>query len=161
MTNLSELLKLHKELDAIFIAHQHALLHFDFDRALFHLQRYENALFTHMRDEEEILLPIYVERAAVINGGSELIFLDEHLKMRRFVELFKEKVAELAADPHPEAGLILLLDREAFYKRLSSHHDKRESEILYPELDRITSPDEKVELLGRVTRAFSIARMAH
>ena len=156
MRNLSELLELHNDLDEIFFAHQCALLHFDFTAALSLLVRYETSLLTHMKDEEDVLLPIYSERASVIKGGNPQFFLDEHLKMRRFVELFKEQIAKLAAEPKPEAGLILLLDREAFYKRLCGHHDKREREILYPELDRMTSETEKLDLLNRVTCKASL-----
>jgi hemerythrin-like domain-containing protein len=161
MNELSELLKLHDELDNMFFAHQRALLHFEFDDAAAKLENYESALLKHMKDEEEVLMPFYVERAAPIKGGNPLLFLDEHIKMRRFIELFMAKTVELADGPNPEAGLILLLDREAFYKRLCSHHDRRESEVFYPELDRITSNSEKLELLGRVNLTFSQSRAAH
>lgn len=157
MRNLSELLALHNDLDEIFFAQQRALLYFDFDTALSLLERYETGLLTHMKDEEEVLLPIYNERATVIKGGNAQLFLDEHEKMRGWIVFFKEQIARLAGEPYPEADLILLLDREAFYKRLSSHHDKRETEVFYPELDRITSETEKLELLNRVTRTFSLS----
>lgn len=141
----------------MFFAQQRALLYFDFDAALSLLERYETGLLAHMRDEEEVLLPIYIQRAHVVKGGNPQLFLDEHEKMRGWVAFFKEQIARLAWEPHPESDLILLLDRQAFYKRLSSHHDKRETEILYPELDRVTSEMEKLELLNRVTCAFSLS----
>lgn len=158
MRNLSELLDLHKYLDEMFLAQQYTLLHFDFAEALSLLEQYETALLSHMKDEEEVLMPIYQERASVIKGGNAQLFLDEHAKMRGWVKLFKNEIARLAEEPKPEADLIQLLDRESFYKRLCSHHDKRETDILYPELDRITTDTEKVELLSRVTCSFSISK---
>ena len=160
MKNLSELLDLHNDLDAIFFAHQSALLHFEFDEALSLLEQYEAALLTHMRDEEEVLLPVYEERAEIVKGGKTQFFLDEHYKMREFVKLLKEEIIKLKDELEPEAKLIWILDRESFYKRLCGHHDKRETDILYPELDRVTTDAEKAELLNRVTRAFSISKTA-
>jgi len=160
MNKLSELLDLHKDLDEMFLAQQYALLHFDFKSALSILMKYESALLTHIKDEEEILLPIYKEHACIIKGGNAQLFLDEHLKMLGWVEFFNEHIARLANESSPESDLILLLDRESFYKRLCSHHDKRETDILYPELDRITSDAEKLELLSRVTCSFSMSKAA-
>lgn len=160
MKTFSDLLDLHRKIDEIFFAHQCSLLRFEFGAALSLLERYESALLRHMRDEEDLLLPLYAERAPTIKAGAPQIFLDDHVKMRGFVDLFKEQTAKLAAEPKPEAGLILLLDREAFYKRLCSHHDKREREILYPELDRMTSETEKLDLLNRLTCPFSLSKAA-
>ena len=158
MENLSDLLSLHRDLDEIFFRHQSALLRFDFAKALALLNEYESALATHIEDEERVLLPFYSEHAQEIRGGNAQLFFDEHAKMRSFVDLFKKAVAELENNPKPEADLILLLDREAFFKRLCSHHDKRETEILYPELDRIATQAQKIELLQNVTCAFPKAK---
>lgn len=160
MKTLSELLTLHADLDEMFYAHQAALLHFDFESALSQLERYEAALLMHMRDEEEVLLPVYQKRAGAIVGGGINLFLDEHKKMSEFIRLLKTEVAALAGEPHPEAKLIWILDRESFYKRLCGHHDKREREILYRELDRVTTEAEKSELLTRVTGSFARSEAA-
>lgn len=155
MSNLSELLDLHNDLDEMFFAHQAALLHFNFDEAVTLLERYEDALTTHMQDEEDVLFPIYAERGEIPSGGKLQFFLDEHYKMREFVKLLKEEIVKLKDEAQPEAQLLFILDRESFYKRLCGHHDKRETDIMYPELDRITTDAEKTELLSRVTRSFS------
>lgn len=154
MENLSDLLKLHIQLDGMFSEHQHALLHFEFEKAAAALRRYEAALLIHMSDEEEVLLPIYREYGDLPKGGDAKIFSDEHEKMLGYVKMFAQETAKLAAVKEPENRLLMLLDREAFYKRLSGHHDKREHDILYPILDERTSPAKKAELLGRVTRGF-------
>lgn len=149
MNVISDLLKFHDDLDVFFRRHQFALLHFKFEDALRHLEEYERNLRAHMRDEEDILLPIYAERAEIPRGGGVQLFLDEHEKMLAHIALFKEQTAKLVEEAEPEDGLILLLDRESFYKRLGAHHDHREHDHLYPILDRITSDDEKAEILRR------------
>ncbi|MEK7724889.1 MAG: hypothetical protein AAB336_11100 [Acidobacteriota bacterium] len=158
MRNLSQLLNLHKDLDEMFFAHQSALLHFEFKAALSLLERYEYGLLTHIRDEEDVLLPVYSERAELVKGGKPQFFLDEHFKLKEFVKLLKKEITKLPEEPNLDSKLIWLLDRESFFKRLCSHHDKRETEILYPELDRITTEAEKTELLSRVTCAFSSSK---
>lgn len=160
MDNLSELLDLHGDLDEMFFAHQSALLHFEFDKALTLLERYETALVKHLQDEEDVLFPIYAERGEIVSGGKLQFFLDEHYKMREFVKLLKEEIVKLKDEPQPEAKLIFILDRESFFKRLCDHHDKRETDIMYPELDRVTTDAEKTELLNRVTRSFSATNAA-
>jgi len=160
MLTISDLLGLHGDLDEMFFEHQKALLHMDFERALRLLRRYRDALFVHMQDEEEVLLPVYAERVSGVKGGGPELFLNEHIKMRGMVTTFEEKTAELAGESSPESGLLMLLDRESFFKRLCSHHDIRESEILYPELDRVTTDEEKAYLLGQVTNAFEAAAAA-
>jgi len=148
--SFNRLLDLHSEIDAIFFAHQCALLRFDFINALALLDSYKTQLQKHMLDEEDILIPIYSARKRATGAGAPVIFLDDHIKMRSFVDLFEKRTAELYSVSHPELELIQLLDREAFYKRLCSHHDKREREFLYPVLDEVTTDEERTEILCRV-----------
>jgi iron-sulfur cluster repair protein YtfE (RIC family) len=160
MKLISDILKFHDDLDGYFRQHQIALLHFEFGAALDRLLEYEKNLRMHMRDEEEILLPIYAERAEIPRSGGVKLFLDEHEKMLAHVELFKEQTKKLISEDSPDDGLILLLDRESFYKRLTSHHDNREHDILFPMLDQITTDEEKADILNRISakpRAFAAA----
>jgi hypothetical protein len=150
MSTFDDLLELHKGIDALFFAHQCSLLRFDFATALIELEQYEALLLRHMKDEEEHLLPVYAERANAERAGAPQIFWDDHTKMRAFVEQFKEQTIKLAGATHPEEGLLMLLDRESFYKRLNSHHDKREREHLYPALNLICSESERNTILAKV-----------
>lgn len=156
MRNLSELLALHNDLEEMFFEHQKKLLRFEFDEALVLLERYEKALLKHIEDENEHLLPIYATRGTIVKGGAVQMFLDEHEKLQNHIQLFKNEIANLNTDENPERKLLWLLEREAFYKKLCDHHDIRETNFLYPELDRITTEAEKIELLNRVTCEFSV-----
>ncbi|MBK7709487.1 MAG: hypothetical protein IPN69_23025 [Acidobacteria bacterium] len=155
MRKLSELLDLHGDLDAMFFEHQRKLLRFEFPEALRLLEVYEKALVTHINDEDTHLLPIYATRGEQLKGGAVQMFYDEHEKLKAHIAMFKDEIGIIANDPEPDSRLIWLLERESFFKKLCDHHDIRETNFLYPELDRITSDEEKVELFGRITDSFS------
>jgi hemerythrin-like domain-containing protein len=155
MRNLSELLDLHHDLEDMFFAHQCKLLHFEFDEALQLLTQYETALLTHITEENEHLLPIYAERGNIVKGGAVQMFLDEHEKLANHILLFKDEIANLKNVENLEARLLWILEREAFFKKLCDHHDIRETNILYPELDRITTNEEKIALLDKLTCKFN------
>ncbi len=144
-----DLLKLHVRLDAIFACHQEALLCSDIERASELLGSYEAKLLPHMRDEEELLLPVYQARAGIVPGGPVELFLGEHRKMRAFLAEFHERLRGMRADQGSRLrrSIIALLDRQFMYKHLVEHHDLREKNILYPWLDRITTEEERSSLI--------------
>jgi len=150
MVRINDLIKVHRLIDDMFFEHQRALLHFDFKKALTSLEVYESTLIRHMQDEEEVLLPAYAELASLPGAGAARLFFDDHEKMRGYVESFKEKTARLASEPDIDRALLQLLDREAFYLRLCGHHDKRETEFLYPILEERLSDVEKRQLLSNI-----------
>ena len=42
-----------------------------------------------------------------------------------------------------------MFDEQALFKHLMQHHDRREENILYPTLDKVTSEEERLELLSK------------
>ena len=152
MSSFNEVLALHRELGEMFFRHQRALLDFNFRGALERLEEYEAALLAHMRDEEELLIPLYAERAAVERGGRADFFLLEHEKMRRHLAHFREQLPRLEELPEPSRALIKLLDQQTTFKHIVEHHDEREERHLYPALERLTTEAEREELLGRILK---------
>ena len=143
------LLKLHEDLDELFLLHQEALFALDVHLALERLLEFERQILSHMRDEEELLLPVY-ERAGRIPGGPVEFFTGEHKKMLEFLSRFKETLLRLTSQPaNLKREVIKLFDQEATFKNLVEHHDQRERNILYPTLDRVTSEEERRQLLAR------------
>ena len=157
MIRIKDLERIHGMLDKMFFEHQKALLHFEFERALTLLEVYMTTLLRHMKDEESVLLPVYAERAGASGAGSARYFFDDHSKMRSFVELFMERTAALESAPDIDRAVLRLLDREAFFLRLCSHHDKRETDHLYPILAEIVSPDEELDIMSRIDLAPTVA----
>ena len=150
MKSFRDVSGLHKELDELFFRHQVSLLDYNFRTAFERLCEYESALLAHMRDEEEVLLPIYAERATPERGGRADFFLLEHEKMRRLLAHFREQLPRLYELPEPSRALIKLLDQETTYKHLVEHHDEREERHLYPALEQFTTDAEREDLLARL-----------
>jgi hemerythrin-like domain-containing protein len=148
--SFADVLALHRELEEMFYVHQRALLDFNFRGALERLAEYESALVAHMRDEEELLLPLYAERAEIERGGARDFFLLEHAKMRRHLAHFREQLPVLLELPEPSRALLKLLDQQTTYKHIVEHHDEREEKFLYPALERVTTDGERTDLLRRL-----------
>ncbi|HYW72882.1 MAG TPA: hemerythrin domain-containing protein [Pyrinomonadaceae bacterium] len=153
MPSFGDLLDLHQRLDEMFFEHRRALLRLDLDRAESWLQKYETELTAHMRDEEELMLPLYGERAEVPVGGTVEIFRGEHDKLRQYVALFKAELNKLKVTPDVERGVLFLLDSQHLFKRLLVHHDNREKKMLYPLLDEVTTDEERAAVFARITFA--------
>jgi hypothetical protein len=148
LDGFSDFLVVHGQLDELFLEHQRALLRLDLSTAAAALEAYTIELFAHMRDEEDVMIPLYRERAEAPVGGAAEIFLGEHDKMRQYLLLFEEELTKLAAAEDLERGVLFLLDSQHLFKRLLVHHDSRERKMLYPLLDQVTSKDEKESLFA-------------
>lgn len=146
------LMELHRELEVAFLRHQEALLALDLAEASRALKTYEQALLAHMRHEEDRLIPVYAARAGRIEGGPVELFLGEHRKMREFLESFAADLEGMRGQEGAalRGAVIALFDRQAMYKHLVEHHDRREQNVLYPQLDRVTGVDERAALLAPV-----------
>lgn len=150
MKSFSDLLMLHQQLDERFFEHQRALLRLDLKAATAALEAYEAELLAHMRDEEELMIPLYRERAEAPVGGAAEIFLGEHDKLRQYLVLFKEELGKLQSEEDLERGVLFLLDSQHIFKRLLVHHDSREKKMLYPLLDQVTTEQERKSLFAQL-----------
>lgn len=112
------------------------------------LEAFATELLAHIEDEEELMLPIYSERAEAPIGGAAQIFLGEHQKLRDFVGLFREEMIKLTKAKDVERGVLFLIDSQHLFKRLLVHHDTREKKMLYPLLDQVTSEAERERLFA-------------
>jgi len=149
--SLSDLNQVHQELDDLFFRHQVAVLQCDGPKARDLLAAFERGSAVHMREENEILLPLYRERAASIRGGDTAVFLGEHDKMAEWLGRLKLRLARFPpAGPLPK-DVLELLDDEAHFKKFLEHHTLREDRILYPELERVTTSSEKTGLMRLLT----------
>jgi len=142
-------LEIHNVLKELFLQHQDALLDLDFGRARERLGEFERRLLSHIREEEELLLPVF-ERAGTIPGGSPVLFTGEHKKMVELLQDFKRALSSLGESQYGlKRSVLWLLDRQATFKNLMEHHNLREANIFYPTLDRVTSEVERREILSR------------
>jgi hemerythrin-like domain-containing protein len=143
------LLEIHEHLNEMLLLHQEALLVLDVGLALERLKQFELELRAHMRVEEDLLLPVYA-RAGRIQGGPIEFYTGEHKRMLEFLARFTENLEALRANPaNLKRGILKLFDEQALFKQLMQHHDMREQNILYPTLDKVTSEEERRDLLSR------------
>ena len=140
----------HDALAQRFFAHQQALLDRDFARAARELAAYRETLFAHAHDEEQFVLPRYLELGGDATDAPVKLFLGEHKNLRAFVDEFVRRVAALQAAPDDRA-LLELFDREATFKNLMLHHDLREKNMLYPFLAKHLSAAEQAAVLAART----------
>lgn len=150
MNSFNDLLQVHRELDELFFQHQRALMRIEIDRAEAVLAEYSRDLLAHIRDEEEVMLPIYGERVNAPVGGAMDIFLAEHEKLRQFLALFAEEINKIRKLDDLERGVLFLIDSQHLFKRLLVHHDTREKKMLYPLLDQVTTEAEREELFTKL-----------
>jgi len=149
--SLLELNHIHHELDDLFFLHQAAILGADYSAAKALFRDYEDGLLVHMREEEEILLPLYQQRAKPLRGGDSDFFIQEHGKIVEWLGRLTLRLSRLNP-PKPEvANILALLDDEAQYKKYMEHHTLREDRIFYPEVDRVVEAKEKAHLLRLLT----------
>ncbi|MEW6128559.1 MAG: hemerythrin domain-containing protein [Acidobacteriota bacterium] len=142
------LITFHQNLNELFIRHQEALLDGDIEAATDRLDEFIKQLREHMDYEEKHLLPVY-QRAGEIRGGAVEFFTGEHRKMLELLARIQDSLNLFATNPENlKRRIIKLFDEEAAFKSLVEHHDMREENILYPTLDRITTPEEKKYLLN-------------
>jgi iron-sulfur cluster repair protein YtfE (RIC family) len=151
---LLDLNHIHHQLDELFLQHQVALLKGDYVQAKNILKTFEEALFNHIKEEEEILLPLYRQRTAQIRGDDAEIFSAEHKKITEWMNRLKLRASRLSRSDSNWKEIIALLDDEAQFKKYMEHHTVREDRIFYPEVDRVVDEKEKAHLMRLLT--FSI-----
>ncbi len=149
--SLLELNQIHRELEEIFCRHQVAVLKTDFACARTLLKTYEEGLSDHMKEEEEILLPLYQERAAHLRGGDAEIFTTEHKKIGEWLNRLKMRLHRIVPSVPDFKAVIALLDDESHFKKFIEHHSLREDRIFYPEIERVVKESEKEHLLRLLT----------
>lgn len=108
-----------------------------------------------MKEEDEILMPLYRQRADQIRGGDAEIFSAEHVKITEWLNRINLRASRLSRSDSNWKEIISLIDDEAQFKKYMEHHSIREDRIFYPEVDRVVEEKEKEQIMRLVT--FSLA----
>ncbi|MFQ5748039.1 MAG: hemerythrin domain-containing protein [Planctomycetota bacterium] len=147
-----QLESVHEGLGEIFLSHQAALVQGDLKASRTALDRFGAGLRAHIRVEEEVLLPYYLQGPAPPIGGSAEILENEHRKVEGFLDEFDRLLSGLEKQRESDAlGIVELIEREARLKELLIHHNQREHETFYPGLDRAIPEPERGTVLARCT----------
>jgi iron-sulfur cluster repair protein YtfE (RIC family) len=142
------LLDAHEGFDESLLQHQEALVRGDLASARELVAELQEELHTHIRHEEERLLPVLEERGGWSRIGEPRYYREEHEKIRVMVAALVEATSLLdATDPGLHRDIALLIGREQAFRSLLEHHDDRERQGLFPDLAKVTSPEEQARLL--------------
>lgn len=142
----------HERQDALFFAHQQALLNRDVPAARARFTEFAAAIAAHAAAEDAVVLPLHEAHGGDGTNSPPAQFQLEHGKIRtRLAGL----TAELEALPeHADDRTILaMLDAESWFKSLLAHHTDRESVALYPRLDEQLDDTDKLRVLDAIDRA--------
>jgi hemerythrin-like domain-containing protein len=133
----------HTELERLFEKHQRALLSRDLDGAVATLKTFENELGRHIAIEDEVLLPLYAAKCGEVEGGTLAIFHAEHRKLQEMTTSLVRISEALESSSDVLGSILNLLDQEALFKGLFSHHAMREENLLFPRLEACTTAAER------------------
>ena len=144
-----QLEEVHARLDRMFVDHQVALTALDLDGARRLLRQFDREIRAHIRHEEEVLLPVYGERATFDRIGEPDLFRREHRKIEAYLSAFGARMDGLdREDPEIRRKIIELLDEERMLKEVLRHHGEREEKTLYPKLDELCSDEERNRMMA-------------
>ena len=88
------------------------------------------------------------ERGGWSRIGEPRYYREEHEKIQIMVAGLVEATNTLdAADPAVHRDIALLIGREQAFRSLLEHHDDRERQAFFPDLARVTTPEEQARLL--------------
>ncbi len=151
---LLDLNNIHREMHELFENHQVAILKSDLIQAKAMLKTLGKALFNHMREEDEILLPIYRQKVDQSQGDETEVISSEHKKITEWFNRITLRASRLSRSDSNWKEIIALFDDEAQFKKYMEQHSARENRTLYPVVDRLVEEKEKTQLCRLLT--FSI-----
>lgn len=144
---LSSVLAEHLDLENLFEKHQRALVARDIPASIATIQAFERALHQHIAFEDDVLLPLYASKGAEVEGGTLPIFHAEHRKLREMTTGLVKRTRALEWTSDVVGGILEILDQEALFKGLFSHHAVREENLLFPRLAACTTEWEQEKAL--------------
>jgi iron-sulfur cluster repair protein YtfE (RIC family) len=112
------------------------------DAARTHAQL-ERGLDRHIRLEEEIVFPLFEARSGIVDGPTA-VMREEHRCLRRALTMMGAGIEACDVAAYADAVEFLNSVRPA--------HDAKEERILYPMIDRLLAPCDRVRVAARLQR---------
>jgi iron-sulfur cluster repair protein YtfE (RIC family) len=104
---------------------------------------FERGLERHMRDEEEIVFPLFEARTGMTDGPTAVLRA-EHGQVRVSLVLMRRGLESEDAKGFEE-GL-------SFMRSVLPEHEAQEEHVLYPTTDRLLAPAERQAVVARLER---------
>lgn len=140
--SLSErLLRVHRELDDLFLLHAECLLEHELELAREVLAGYRALLLLHLEHEESELLPRYAELGPLPRYPL-VLYRGQHEKIRGMLDALVAGTSALNGEgPSLRRAILALFDRQTTFKHLLEHHDGAEREGLFARLAAASSAE--------------------
>ncbi|HJO76029.1 MAG TPA: hemerythrin domain-containing protein [Pelagibacteraceae bacterium] len=115
----------------------------DIERAESIFLSFKSELERHIIWEEDILFPVFERKTGIKDGGPTSVMRIEHIEIKKYLQEIKRKLhVKKIQDPCKE--------EVALFKVLESHNQKEEN-ILYPGIDKLTSEQEKEQMIKQMS----------
>ena len=115
----------------------------DIERAESIFLSFKSELERHIIWEEDILFPVFERKTSNKDAGPTSVMRMEHIQIKNHLQEIKRKLhVRKIQDPCKE--------EVALFKVLKSHNQKEEN-ILYPEIDNLTSEQEKEQMIKQMS----------
>ncbi len=115
----------------------------DIERAESIFLSFKSELERHIIWEEDILFPVFERKTGIKDGGPTSVMRIEHTLIKKYLQEIKRKLhVKKIQDPCKE--------EVALFKVLESHNQKEEN-ILYPGIDKLTSEQEKEQMIKQMS----------
>ena len=115
----------------------------DIERAESIFLSFKSELERHIIWEEDILFPVFERKTGIKDGGPTSVMRIEHIQIKNHLQEIKRKLhARKIQDPCKE--------EIALFKILKLHNQKEEN-ILYPSIDKLTSEQEKKQMIKQMS----------
>ncbi len=140
----------HEDFVDALLAHQEALVRGDVKEGVRLIQELAADLDTHIEHEETVLIPIVEEGGTEFRIGVPRYYREDHVKIRATLEeLVPRTEGLLAAGDRQAREIALLIGREQSFRSLLEHHDEREQNAFFKDLRRLTTPEQRIELVAQ------------
>ena len=134
------LLDVHGDFIERLMRHQEALVRGDLAAARAEIAGLRRDIEAHIAHEEAKILPVIERAGSWSRIGDPRFYRDEHVQIRSALEGLEAKTAALVPAGH--RAIALLIGEERAFVSLLEHHDDRERRALYPDVERLTRPED-------------------
>jgi hemerythrin-like domain-containing protein len=135
----------------LFIAHQVLIMRGHIADALHLLKKFQELQIQHIRDEEELLIPLYQKHISPLPpGGAIEFYLREHRQIERLIDRLFVRLNSWTGPS--DVKLVEQFDLCFRFKDLIDHHDARERVFMYRLLDQKLSAAKQRDIMDRFSQ---------
>jgi hypothetical protein len=143
----------HDYMNKMFIAHQILIMRGKTEHAVDLLEKFRILQIQHIKDEEELLIPLYQKLIIRFpQGGAVEFYLHEHRQIEKFIDRLLVYLQSWTGKSSIDKNMVEQFDRCLRFKNLIDHHDARERIFLYRLLDQRLTALQQRDILDKFSQ---------